>query len=390
MVVTEQALNSVVNFVVGLAIAKVYGLTLFGTFVFAITTSFLLGSLITSLTYTVATVDTARIHVSRASYISHMESLSLLIAILTAFFLVAVFIFIAPPHTIFEYFTFTYASFLGIFESVRRFGYLKPLAGYAVWVSTVRMLLTLPAMALGMSGQVDTMLILLLGQLVTGTVYAIVRIEWPRRLRPVYFFRAIRHGAPLVLSVVLTSGFEQLIVLLGARDLGISIVGGWRAASYLFGLLAPFLISLDALLPRVLRSRFGAAMRLPLPQLLLLGLTVSCICLVISGITVGLYLPYLGNGFQRYEATAYLYALVYAAISIKLVISVALRRESTRHLATANLLGAAFGLVTYLVHPVDPIVLLAFSICTSHLISLIAMGLIALRIGRNTAASTRI
>ena len=384
--ILDQGLNSAINLTVGLAIAKSFGIERFGVFVTGITLSFLVASIVSAMTYTVAAVDIVRIRRSKATYLSHVEAMAAALSLLVALPISGVWLVTLAKWSPYTSFVLLYACLLGVFESSRRMSYLRDDGARTFRLTAIRGLVVGAAAASGAAGGIYPMLALLVLHLLLGVAPTLTRLALTRGWHAGYFGRVLRQGLPLALSVVLSTGFEQIVVLLAAKDLGAETVGGWRAASYLFGLWAPFLISFDAFLPRILHARFGGAMRVPLPYLLLLGVPASMSCMATSWITTNLYLPYLGPEFQTYAPTAYLYTLVYVAIIMKLALSVTLRREDTRHMTVANLFGATFGMAAYLSHAVGPDALLAFSIAVSHLTSLAAMSLIAMRLARSSAA----
>ena len=357
----DQGLHSFVNLLIGYAVARHVDVAEFGVFVASLSLAHLLASMASAGTFGVAAVDVVRWHHSAQGYISAAETACLTLALFLAFLLAAILwttrgFWSDLPAESTVLLMFGYAAVSLILEAFRRFVYLGRGRDSAYLYSIVR-LLTFGTFAIvaGIGDwSVNIILMAAIAQSLGGVLFCLLNssIVSGAGLRVIHLKRIATRGSSLGFSSFLSSGFEQFIILSGSMRLGSSVAGGWRAATYLFGVLAPVLLTADAFVPKWLRNRYGTTMRPSTAALVGVTVGAAVVGCAVATVNAVIYLPMLGETYIGYEYISYAYVLVFISVALRQVVTVPLRRFYERSILYSSVFGISVGMISFYVPPV--------------------------------------
>lgn len=357
----DQGLHSFVNLLIGYAVARHVDVADFGVFVASLSLAHLLASMTSAGTFGIAAVDAVRLHHSLQGYVSAAETACLTLAIFLAFLLVTVLwaargFWSDLPAESTVLLMFGYAGVSLILEAYRRFVYLGRGRNSAYLYSIVRFLSfgTFVIVAGNRESSVNIILMAAIAQSLVGILFCLLNSSFVSGtgLRIAHLKRIASRGSSLGLSSLLSSGFEQFIILSGSIRLGSSVAGGWRAATYLFGVLAPVLLTADAFVPKWLLNRYGTTMRPSTAALVGATVGAAVIGFAIATLNAVIYLPMLGKTYIGYEYISYAYVLVFISVALRQVVTVPLRRYSERGILYSSLVGITTGIIFFYWPPV--------------------------------------
>lgn len=322
----EQSASSFWNLVLAFSIAKLAPLDFFGAFAIINACYFIASATAVSMTVGVASVDAAHRPLVRDTYLNAaswaaLSPVFLLSVVATAVAILAALLARADWHWVLPFCLF-YIPLSIWYDVARRFGVLGSAPRAAVASSSFRAISLAVLVALSVGSPSAPLVILGGTVLLTAiSVWWVTRRRAPvnARLVKIAAARQIRVGRWLALGTILSSAFEQALAVSVGAVVGAAQVGAWRAASYLFALLNPYLQAADLMLPGYL-ARWHPSRRdgawLARYFIAIVAISVALASLV-GALIVLVWLPALGPTFVAYWPITLVYVGIYSLMQVR-------------------------------------------------------------------------
>jgi len=362
----EQFSTTGSNFVAGACIAKICSPNEFGLFVALLSNVAFFSSAHTAMSIGVTAVDVERLKVSKKSYHTDaiFSSLKLMpLTLLPAIFCLAAILLrsqtsisalllFALPYTISSIFYDVLRRLLCVSDAE---------APRVALTSMLRAIITAfpliyfasTSAHMGTSAKVYSLTILTLASVLS--LCALASVAWglagrtDRRTSKIALARQTRRGSWFYASSVANGALDQTLLLATSTHGSSDAVGGWRAGSYIFGVMNPALQIADLMAPRIVK-RFlqrDPSFKSILLYLARIVLVVAPISLGIATFNSKIWLAFLGHHYTQYWMVSYIYGVTFFFTSIQVALSPLIRTSVPSAALTSRIIGTGCGLALF-------------------------------------------